>query len=276
MLYLVLAMVCSASMAIVLRLSENYSSNKYALFTGNYLTCIAMAYLSLPDKNPVPAGGGFAIWAGFLNGIVFLGSLLLLQLNIRKNGTVLASTFAKLGMLLPVICSVLLLGERPSPLQTGGLLLVIGAILIINLDKGTGRAAFKTGLLLQILFSGMADGMSKVFEQLGERRFDDLFLFYTFVFAFLLSLIPLFRVKQRIKAADMVSGLIVGIPNYLSTWLLLVAITKLPAYLVYPSYSVGTILMVSFVSVLLLKDQMTRKQIYGCGLILGALVLLNI
>lgn len=276
MIFLLLAMVCSASMAIVLRLSETYSNNKYGLFTGNYVTCVAMAYFALPDKNIFPPGGGFAIQAGALNGVVYLGSLLLLQLNIRKNGTVLASTFAKLGMLLPVLCSIILLGERPSLLQIMGILLVIGAILIINLDKDAGNASFKTGLILLLLCSGMADGMSKVFEHLGERQFDGLFLFYTFVFAFFLSLIPLFRARQKIKAGDVVSGLIAGIPNYLSTWLLLISITKLPAYLVYPSYSVGTILIVSFVSVLLLKDNMTRKQIYGCGLILGALVLLNV
>ena len=67
-----------------------------------------------------------------------------------------------------------------------------------------------------------------------------------------------------------------GIPNYFSTSLLLAAVTRLPAYLVYPCFSVGTILIVSFVSVLLLKDKMTRRQVYGCGLILAALVLLNL
>ena len=34
--------------------------------------------------------------------------------------------------------------------------------------------------------------------------------------------------------------------------------------------------LLSFVSVLLLKDKMTRRQVYGCGLILAALVLLNL
>ena len=38
MIYLILAALCSASMAVALRLSEGYSSNKYAILTGNYVT----------------------------------------------------------------------------------------------------------------------------------------------------------------------------------------------------------------------------------------------
>lgn len=277
MLYLLLAILCSASMAIVLRLNEKTSNNKYGILTGNYITCVILAFIVLPEKNIFPGQeGAFAIGTGLINGVLFLSTLLLMQLNIRKNGTMLAATFSKLGMLLPVIFSIAFLGEKPSLVQAGGILLVIIAILIINLEKGQGQPDFKLGLILLLVFAGMADGMSKLFEYFGSRQYDGLFLFYTFLFALVLSLIPLWRSGQRLKAADLVGGLFVGIPNYLSTWFLLQALVKLPAYLVYPSYSVGTILLVSFVSILILKDKVTRKQIYGCCLILGALVLLNL
>ena len=45
MIYLILAALCSASMAVALRLSEGYSSNKYAILTGNYVTCTFIAYI---------------------------------------------------------------------------------------------------------------------------------------------------------------------------------------------------------------------------------------
>lgn len=276
MTYLILAMICSASLAVVLRLSETYSSNKYGILTGNYVTCMIMGFLALPEKNLLPSGGLTALWAGGFNGVVFLGSLLLLQLNIKKNGAVLASTFSKLGILLPVVASILFLGERPTFLQAAGILLVVAAIVVLNLEKGENQASFKAGLLLLTICSGTADGMAKVFEAIGERAYDGLFLFYTFLIAFLLSLIPLIHSRKKIKPVDIISGILVGIPNYLSTWFLLAALSRLPAYLAYPSYSVGTILIVSFVSVFLLKDKMTRKQLCGCGLILAALAMLNL
>ena len=39
--------------------------------------------------------------------------------------------------------------------------------------------------------------------------------------------------------------------------------SRLPAFIVYPSFSVGTILVVSFVSVLVLGDPISRRQIGG-------------
>ena len=178
MIYLILAALCSASMAVALRLSEGYSSNKYAILTGNYVTCTFIAYILLPEKRILPsltnlfragaeAGAETAmmtaVLAGIINGVFFLGMLLLLQYSIKKNGAVLSSAFAKLGIMLPVAASVLFLNERPTLLQTAGMLLVAAAILVINLEKGKGGASSKMLLLVLFLFSGMGDGMAKVF-----------------------------------------------------------------------------------------------------------------
>lgn len=276
MSYLILATLCSASMAIGLRLSEKYSENQYGILVGNYIVCIALSFFSLPEQNLFPEGASVAAGAGIANGIIFISTMLLMQMNIKRNGAVLASTFSKLGILIPVCFSVFLFGEKPTFVQMIGIILVAAAILMINREKESGNAEFKAGLLFLTVSSGMADGMSKVFEQIGERQYDRLFLLYTFCTAFLLSLFPLFKSRQRITWMDLLGGLMVGIPNYFSTWLLLASVTRLPAYFVYPSFSVGTILVVSFVSVLLLKDRLTRRQIYGCGLILCALVFLNL
>ena len=184
MIYLILAVLCSASMAVALRLSEGYSSNKYAILTGNYVTCTFIAYILLPEKRILPsltnlfragaeAGAETAmmtaVLAGIINGVFFLGMLLLLQYSIKKNGAVLSSAFAKLGIMLPVAASVLFLNERPTLLQTAGMLLVAAAILVINLEKGKGGASSKMLLLVLFLFSGMGDGMAKVFERIDDE-----------------------------------------------------------------------------------------------------------
>lgn len=282
MIELILALLCSASMAIALRLSGRLNSSRYGLLVGNYVTCVVMAWLSLSEKEIIPVGKAMwtAVAAGMFNGFIFLADLLLFQFNIRKNGAVLATTFSKLGLLIPVGASILFLGERPTILQTAGMILVLAAILLIHLEKGEAKASFKVGLLLLLLFYGIGDGMAKVFEHIGERRYDGLFLFYTFLTALFLSsalfTAELLQKQKKFRASELLSGITVGIPNYLSTLLLLKAITKLPAYLVYPCYSVGAVLVVCVVSILFLKDRMTKHQAFGCGVILAALVLLNI
>lgn len=184
-----------------------------------------------------------------------------MQKCIRENGAVLSSAFAKLGIVIPVTASILFLGEIPTLFQLVGIVLVIVAIWVINSegDRGCGRRRRmgSAGLLL-VLFvvSGMADGMSKVTERIGERRFDALFLFYTFLTALVLTVVLAFleqqRTRRKIGKMDFLSGVAVGFPNYFSTSLLLASVSRLPAFIVYPSFSVGTILVVSFVSVLVL------------------------
>lgn len=116
----------------------------------------------------------------------------------------------------------------------------------------------------------MADGMSKVTERIGERRFDALFLFYTFLTALVLTIILAFfeqqRTRRKIGKMDFLSGVAVGFPNYFSTSLLLASVSRLPAFIVYPSFSVGTILVVSFVSVLVLGIQSAGDRLGDAGL----------
>lgn len=170
MIYLIFAILFSASLALALRISETFSDNRYGILVGNYVTCLVVAFVLLPDKNIFAAGSRTAVLTGIVNGFLFTGNLVLMQKCIRENGAVLSSAFAKLGIVIPVTASILFLGEIPTLFQLVGIVLVIVAIWVINSegDRGCGRRRRmgSAGLLL-VLFvvSGMADGMSKVTEQ---------------------------------------------------------------------------------------------------------------
>ena len=75
---------------------------------------------------------------------------------------------------------------------------------------------------------------------------------------------------------DVVCGLALGIPNYMSARFLLGALGELPAVVVYPTFSVGTIIVVTFVGMLCFRERVEKRKLLAIGLILGALVLLNV
>ena len=56
----------------------------------------------------------------------------------------------------------------------------------------------------------------------------------------------------------------------------LAALTRLPAFVVYPCYSVGAILVISLCSVLLFHERLSRRQWGAVGMILAAVALLNL
>ena len=118
--------------------------------------------------------------------------------------------------------------------------------------------------------------MSKVFTQLGRRQDDGLFMFYIFLFAGLATLTILVKERRPPTGRDIFFGVLVGVPNFLSSRLLLAALAELPAFLVYPSYSVGVILTISVISFFLFRERLNGRQMGAAGMILGALVLLNL
>lgn len=139
MIYLIFAILFSASLALALRISETFSDNRYGILVGNYVTCLVVAFILLPDKNIFAAGSRTAVLTGIVNGFLFTGNLVLMQKCIRENGAVLSSAFAKLGIVIPVTASILFLGEIPTLFQLVGIVLVIVAIWVIN-SEGTAAA----------------------------------------------------------------------------------------------------------------------------------------
>lgn len=95
----------------------------------NYLMCLflAVGYTGVGKVFQTGAGLGTAVGLGAINGILFLTSFLLLQVNVRKNGVVLSATFMKLGVLVPTLLSVLAFHEKPELLQTIGFIPCIGS-----------------------------------------------------------------------------------------------------------------------------------------------------
>lgn len=279
MLFLLLAMLSSSVLAIVLKyLNSNYA---YGVYFINYVTCALLAFLTMEPKS-LYNGDPTPLWLGAIAGIFYLASLAANGYSIHKNGAILSSVFTRLGVLVPIFLSVALFHERPTLVQGLGVALAVAAAVVMNglpqkHQRGpSAKGIYLIPLVLTLLLNGSSDSMSKIFTQLGRRQDDGLFVFYIFLFAGLLTLILLIRERRPISRRDLLFGVLVGVPNFLSSRLLLAALTELPAFLVYPSYSVGVILVISVASFLLFRERLNRRQLGAVGMILGALVLLNI
>ena len=84
MIYLIFAILFSASLALALRISETFSDNRYGILVGNYVTCLVVAFVLRPDKNIFAAGSRTAVLTGIVNGFLFTGNLVLMQKCIRE------------------------------------------------------------------------------------------------------------------------------------------------------------------------------------------------
>lgn len=279
MLSLFLAIFSSAMVSVIMRLSDRKVTGNIAMLTVNYLMCVVVSagYAGFGDLFPASDSLPSTLAMGSVNGLLFLGGFVLLQFNVRRNGVVLSSTFMKLGLLVSILVSVLVFREMPTGLQIVGFCLAVAAIILINFRKNSGdTAGFKAGLFLLLLGGGLGDSMAKIFEELGDPAQEPQFLFYTFAVALILCTLLMLYKKQRPGKWEVLFGLLIGVPNYFSSKFLLAALEDIAAVIVYPVYSVATILVVTLTGVLLFRERLEKRQWIGMGLILAALALLNI
>jgi multidrug transporter EmrE-like cation transporter len=182
----------------------------------------------------------------------------------------------KLGLLVTMLVSVCVYGEMPGIWETLGFGLAVAAIILINYNKEGGKGKFRFGLIGLLLCGGMADAMSKLYEEWGTPEMKDHFLLYTFLVALLLCIVLCLVRREKLCWQDAVFGLALGVPNYLSTRFLLLSLAELPAVVVFPTFSVGTIVLVTLAGMLFFREKLPRRKAIALGVILAALVMLNL
>lgn len=278
MIYLILAILSSALVSIIMRLSEKHVSGNVGMLAVNYLMCIAIAGIGSGIGNLFPQveGFGFTLGLGLFNGLLYLAGFVLLQINVKRNGVVMSSTFMKLGVLVPMVISIGIFGEKPEIFQIFGFLLAVAAIILINFEKEQTTMEFKTGLILLLLAGGGGDAMSKVYEVLGNPALSEQFLLYTFGSALILCVGLMIYKKEKLGIKEILFGLLIGIPNFYSAKFLLKALGSVPAVITYPTYSIATIVVVSLTGVIFFKEKVGKRQKIAMGIIFVALALLNI
>lgn len=280
MFYLLLAIASSAMVSVCMRLSERYVANTMAMFTANYAVCLAMSrfYMGAIRILTPEKGMAKAIVLGIVSGLLYLVCFALLRQSIHCNGVVLSSASMKLGaVLIPVIAAVLLFHERMEWTQLVGAALAAAAILLINIEKeDVGQGSKKLWLVVLLLVNGLTDTMANIYDKTGAASLKNHYLFYTFLAALALAFAATLLKREKVKPADICCGLLIGIPNYYSARFILLALGSVSAVIVYPVYSVGTIITITMVGLAIFHEKLGRQKKAALLLILAALVMLNI
>lgn len=271
MFFLILAFCSSALVSIVMRLSDGKIHNRMGMLAVNYLVCSLLAAADAGFGHLLPRSA-LTLGLGILNGFFYLGGFVFFQRSVSRSGVVLSATFMKLGLLVSMVISIVFFGEVPGLMQLLGFLLAVAAIVLMNYKSGEGR--FNMGLLLILFIGGMCDGMSKVYEEIGDAALSGQFLFYTFFTALLLCLV-MGRGKLP-SVREIAYGAAIGVPNFFSSQFMLQALATVPGVIAYPVYSVAGILLVTLAGVVFFRERLQKRQWTALGIILIALILLNL
>ena len=303
MIYLILAIICSATIALIFKYTENSNGNRYVITSSNYfmafMTSLFMilynktlfgiskeeSFIVEFQKVVLEERGLFSsyssiIWAiivGTIFGGFFFLSFIYYQKSVKENGVGISGTFAKLGILIPMIFSIIIWKEYPTSIQWIGIFLSLLSIIIVNMSfKGLEKLSVEPAIIFLFLFGGLAEFSNKIYQKYALNEFKSVFLFFIFFVAFLISFIYAKRKKVKLKKKDIIIGFLVGIPNLFSSYFLILSLDTLNTSVAFPLFSAGSIILITLGGYFIFKEEISFKNKVAIGLTLVALVLINL
>lgn len=303
MIYLILAIICSASIALIFKYTENSNANRYVITSSNYfMAFMTSLFMILYNKTLIGitkkesfikefqkvvleekvlfSPFSSIIWAiivGTIFGGFFFMSFVYYQKSVKENGVGISGTFAKLGILIPMIFSIIIWREYPTIIQWIGIFLALISIILVNMSlKGLTKFSFEPAIIFLFLFGGLAEFSNKIYQKYALNEFKSVFLFFIFFVAFLVSTLYAKKKKVIIKKKDVLIGFLVGIPNLFSSYFLILSLDSLNTSVAFPIFSAGSIILISLGGFFIFKEEISSKNKLAIGLTLIALILINL
>ena len=298
MFYLLLAILCSSTIAIVFKISENNNMNRLVVTIVNYFIAFFIClffivgdnlcfnlefspnFWQILSNNEQLLNGDSFIWAviiGIPAGVFFFLGFIYYQKSVRENGVGLAGTFSKLGILIPIIASLILWHEYPSLLQWIGIIMALTAIILVNFPFNKNlKKALNITLILLFIFGGIASFSNKLFQKYALQEYKVVFLFAVFFTAFIISLIFFLKKPGEIKAKEIYAGIAVGIPNLFTSFFLINALDALTTAVVFPIFSAGGIVVINLAGYLVFKEKLNKREFGAIVITVLALILINV
>ncbi|HPQ40255.1 MAG TPA: hypothetical protein PLV45_07755 [bacterium] len=304
MIFVILAICCSASIALIFKSSETRGRNRYAVTAMNYLTATAVSAgmiaqsglsLNLPPSfrdaaaaisaairtnhrlTSPETGLIWAITAGLVAGMIFFAAFIAYQVSVNRHGASISGAYAKIGILVPMILSLVIWRQYPTAVQWAGILAAVAAMILVNIDSlSLQRTRVKWSLLLLFLFGGLAEFSNKLFQNYGMQEQKPVFLLAVFGSALICSTAVMVQRHRRIRHTDLLTGIAVGIPNLFSSFFLIRGLESVPAGVAFPVFGAGTIAVVNLGGYAVFGEVLTRKEWVAMVFIGVSLMLVNL
>lgn len=280
MLYLLLAIAASTSVALMLKVNDVEGGHPIVLLAGNYLMATVLgAIMLLANSSRTFSLETVALGAILALGFVFTFFIFAKAIGIA--GTALATVASRLSLVIPVLLSMVLYHEAPTGFQLAGLALTFVTLALFYLSLRTTKGEHHEAIAyvyLAILLVGIGinDFGLKLFSEWRPATDEPLFLLCIFGFSFLYSATIMLVRRTPFHAPTFRRGMILGVPNILCSLFLLGALSQLDAIVVYPSNNVGVILATALAAAFIWRERLNRYGVLALAMGAVAIVLMGL
>ena len=269
--FLVLSIVFSTFINLVFKWFSVFEVNKIQAILVNYLVCFIIGFVLSDDYDILNIVGSDWFKYCILLGCLFVAIFLSMAMTTEKYGVSVNAVSAKMSVIIPVLFAYTYNSEKLSIQFIFGILLSLFSIYLITKKNQTIIPRKYVYLpIIVFLGSGLIDTSLKLLELNYSNAISINTISYSiFLGAFIVG-ITFHTIKERFNftnwsGRNMISGVILGIPNYFSIYFLLLAIKSfsLKSAFVFGINNIGIVLLSTLLSVIIFREKLSLINKFG-------------
>lgn len=284
MIPLIISILCSSLIFVIFKLFPKYGINTFQAIVFNYFTAFTCGILLFgKDWNPKALESGNWPYFVVLSAVLFISLFIVMGISSQKNGVALTSIAGKMSMGLSMLFMIGLYNEPLSILKVAGILLAFLGVFLVSFAKSNDGKSSNSIWLLILLFVGSAI-LDVVLNYVQKFEFQHIpaSLFSAFGFGlagaigFTILVIQLLRKSTKFELKNILAGIILGIPNYFSIYLLILSYksTGWTDSTVLAIMNVSTVLISAVIGFIAFRENVTVQKIIGLLAAVSAIILL--
>ncbi len=264
MIALLLTIICSTSIALILKYNDARDGNPLLLLSGNYLIAALISFFYVLTDASATISAETVIF-GILLATLFVYAFFAFAKAVSAAGTALATVSSRLSVIVPLLLSIVIYGEEPSLYQLSGMIIAIFTIILFYFSlKSDGSKKLQIidylYLLAVLIGIGLNDFAMKIFQQWRPAAEKSYFMMIIFSAATIYTFTILLFKRIPLERIVLIRGGVLGVPNMFSTFFILLALAQLPAIVVYPVTNIGIILLTTIGAAVIWKEKL---NLYG-------------
>jgi len=283
MIYIILSICCSVTVAVLLKLAKRYQISVIQAVTVNYFIALSLCFLFF--KPDVKLINDAAPWPIYIALAILLPSIFLfLAASVKKLGIVKTDIAQRLSLFIPILAAYFLFREDFNQFKVIGLAIGFVAIVLTFLRKSdhqkTGKESFLYPIMVFVGF-GVIDVLFKQIALYKELPYTTS-LFTVFGLAFIVSIILVIAMvvagKTKLQLINVVCGFILGLFNFGNILFYMKAHKALAnnPSTVFAAMNLGVIIVGTLIGLIVFKEKLSKLNYAGIILAIAAVIFITL
>ncbi|OFZ19950.1 MAG: hypothetical protein A3D92_20320 [Bacteroidetes bacterium RIFCSPHIGHO2_02_FULL_44_7] len=273
MIPLLLSIVCSTAIFVIFKLFQRYNIDTFQAIVVNYFTAAILGFALYGHEWKAAAlvDTGWMLYAAICS-LLFISLFLIMGKSSQVNGVASTSVAVKMSMAVSLLFMVYGYSEDLTWLKIAGILLAfVGVFLVSAPSKKNPQVDQATWMLVVLFFgSGMLDFVLNYVQKfelasLSPSLFSAIGFGLAGIIGALILAVKVIRKKTQLAWRNSLAGLLLGIPNYFSIYLLMLSYTTTgwQDSTVLAITNVAVVLASALLGILAFKEKLSPRKIIG-------------